>query len=198
MSERRSTRRANRARPAKREKRAPGVLPFILRFVGFWVGSLLLAESTPVLDDWAVGHTVASLQAALQLLTGSGYSAGSSVGTGHLHFSIVPDCTPVMPILLFSSACLAFPATWRWKILGIMSATLILWLYNLVRVLVLFLVMSRWPAAFDFVHVYLWQTTTLIVVFLLFVCWLRMQRAAGGHAPAPNTVAVPSSAVAGR
>jgi hypothetical protein len=38
----------------------------------------------------------------------------------------------------------------------------------------------RWPHAFRFVHVYLWQTVTLLVVSAMFLSWLRL---ASGRRP---------------
>src|SRR5262249_12608972 len=87
-------------------------------------------------------------------------------------FQIVSDCTPLMPTVLLASAILAFPATWRWKALGLAAGAGALWAYNLTRVLALFVVKARWPQAFDFVHVYVWQSATLLVVFLLFRGWM--------------------------
>ena len=188
-----------RLRPSRaRDARGHGALRFVLRFIALWLGWLIVVQSTPLIDEWAIRGTVVCLKAALQFLTGSSYAMGNTVGTGHQHFAIVSDCTPMMPMALFFSACIAFPATWRWKLIGVGSAAILLWIYNLTRVLLLFLVMARWPAAFDFIHVYLWQTVTLIVVFLLFVTWLRIQGVAAPPSPTPEAIVAASPSTAGR
>jgi exosortase/archaeosortase family protein len=181
-----------------RDQRQRGALWFVVRFFACWLGSIVLLWSAPGIENWSVQATLASLKAALALFTGSAYVNGTIVGTGALQFGIISDCTPVMPLALFCSACLAFPTGWRWKVVGMLGAAVLLWIYNLIRVLLMFVVMTRWPSAFDFFHVYLWQTTTLIVVFLLFTIWLRMQRASGTQPSGAEGLAVPSSSGAGR
>jgi len=171
---------------------------FVLRFVAYWLGSLLLIGSVPAIENGAVRGTVACLRAVLALLAGRVVVNDATLSAAGISLNIVSDCTPLLPISLFFSACLAFPASWRWKAAGMALAAALLWIYNLTRVLVLFWVKARWPAAFEFVHVYLWQTATLIVVFLLFVLWLRAQER--DHAPAAvldGPTLAPSSA-AGR
>ncbi len=51
----------------------------------------------------------------------------------------------------------------------------LLWLYNLGRILTTVVVLKNRPEWFEFVHVYLWQTVTVIAVFGLFVLWLRFE-----------------------
>jgi exosortase/archaeosortase family protein len=185
-------------RRAARNSRPTGAIGFVLRFVAFWLGSLLLLGSVPAIESWSVRSTVACLRAALAVLTGSAAVNGDTVSAAGISFSIISDCTPLLPTSLFFSACLAFPAGWRWKAAGVAGSAALLWVYNLIRVLVLFWVKARWPGAFDFVHVYLWQTATLIVVFLLFVLWLRAQARGAAPPSEPGPALAPSSAVAGR
>jgi hypothetical protein len=44
------------------------------------------------------------------------------------------------------------------------------------RILALIPVLAHRPQLFEFIHVYLWQTVTLLVVFALFLLWLRLQQ----------------------
>jgi len=185
MKDRQKGRRAGRNRP--RESRPPGAIAFVLRFVAYWLGSLVLLASVPAIEGWAVQGTVACLAGMLGLVTRSVVVNNATVYAAGVSFNIISDCTPLLPTSLFFSACLAFPAPWRWKAVGLGLGVLVLWLYNLTRVLVLFWVKAHWLAVFDFVHVYLWQTATLIVVFLLFVLWLRAQ----GRAALPDPILDP-------
>jgi len=175
----RPARRSRRNRP--RDSRPPGAIGFVLRFVAYWLGSLVLLASVPAIEGWAVRGTVACLRAVLALQTGTALVNDATVTAAGTSLNIISDCTPLLPTSLFFCACLAFPATWRWKGAGLAGGAVVLWMYNLTRVLVLFWVKARWPAAFEFVHIYLWQTATLILVFLLFVLWLQAQKRV--HAP---------------
>jgi exosortase/archaeosortase family protein len=198
MKERDRTARRRNARNRPRESRPPGAIAFVLRFVVYWLGSLLLLGSAPPIEDWSVRGTVACLRAMLAWLTGSAVVNDATVTAAGVSFNVISDCTPLLPTSLFFSACLAFPATWRWKAVGLALGAALLWLYNLTRVLALFWVKARWPVAFEFVHVYLWQTATLIVVFLLFVLWLRAQPRDAGAPPAAAPALTPRTAAAGR
>lgn len=198
MKERERTARRRDRRNRARVSRPPGAIAFVLRFVAYWLGSLVLLASAPAIEGWAVRGTVEGLRAALVLITGSAMVDGAMVSAAGSSFNIISDCTPLLPTSLFFSACLAFPATWRWRAVGLVLGAGLLWVYNLTRVLVLFWVQVRWPRAFDFVHVYLWQTATLIVVFLLFAIWLRAQGRAAAVAPAPELEMSPASSGAGR
>ena len=166
------TRRA-RGRRGDERRIAPALL-FTARFLGIWLLALFAIVSTPAAESWAIGNTVGAVKTVLGWMVPGSFSLGPTVGAGSIQFEIAPDCTPLMSILVFVAACLAYPAPWPWKLAGVTGGALILWAYNLVRVLALFGVMARWPAAFDFFHVLLWQSVTLIVVLALFIVWLRI------------------------
>jgi len=147
---------------------------FFLRFVALWLAALLAISWIPGIEALAIRNTVATLRVAVALFARDAQATGTIVSARGVHFDIVADCTPLMPAIVLAAACLAFPAPWRWRLAGVIGGTVALWTYNQIRLLILFVVEWRWPGAFDFVHVYLWQTFTLIVVFLLFVAWLRL------------------------
>jgi len=175
-----------RRRRAARAGDPGGMRPallFFLRFVALWLAALLAISWLPGIETLAIRNTASTLGAVVALFAPDARAMGAAVSAGGVHFEIVADCTPLMPSIVLAAACLAFPAQWRWRLAGVAGGTVALWIYNQVRLLILFVVNWRWPAAFDFVHVYLWQTFTLIVVFLLFVAWLRLQPAAAA-APA--------------
>jgi exosortase/archaeosortase family protein len=145
---------------------------FPARFLGIWLVAILALSAWPGPETWAMAATVESLRLVLLAASGHPDVQNGMIQMGGVSFQIVSDCTPLMPTILLTSAMLAFPATWRWKALGLASGAAALWIYNLVRVLALCVVKGRWPQAFAFVHVYVWQSATLLVVFLLFLGWL--------------------------
>lgn len=160
---------------------------FIARFVGGWVVVIALVTWVPALERWAVGHTVASLAQLARLLRLPFSATGSSIQIADAGMQIVPDCTPLMPIAALAIAVLAFPAAWRWRLGGLAVGAVALWLYNLARIFALVPVLIYRPEWFEFIHVYLWQTMTLLVVFGLFLLWLRLQRSRPPAGAAPAT-----------
>ncbi len=148
---------------------------FALRFVALWLLALGIASWKLLADRWAVDFTVANLSWVLRIASAHPEVAGSSVSAGGANIRIIPDCTPLMPTLALWAAMLAFPASLRHKTLGLAGGAIAVWAFNLARVLALMGVLVWAPRHFHFVHVYLWQTGTLLVVLGLFVLWVRMR-----------------------
>lgn len=152
--------------------RVPG---FVLRFCAFWVFALALVSQAPVVERWAVDATVASLVLTLRLASVEVLLTGNLLSSGATSIEIVPDCTPLMPTLVFWAAVVAFPVPWRRRVSGLLLGGAAIWVFNLARVLALFGVLVWMPRHFKFVHVYLWQTGTLLAVVALYVVWVRLQ-----------------------
>jgi exosortase/archaeosortase family protein len=152
------------------------VLGFLARFAGGWIATLVVLSFVPAIDRWAVGHTISSLLLVTHLFQVASTGANGSITIAGISIEIVPDCTPLMPTAVLWIAIAAFPAPWRTRLLGLAAGAILLWLYNMARILALVPVLAHRPEIFEFVHVYLWQTMTLLVVFAMFLLWLRLQQ----------------------
>jgi exosortase H (IPTLxxWG-CTERM-specific) len=155
---------------------------FILRFLAIWVLALLACSQMPDVERRAVDFTIANLVQTLRVTAVDVSVSGRTIDSRNASMRIVPDCTPLMPTLVLWAAMVAFPAPWRRKALGLVLGAAAVWLFNLVRVLILFGVLWWDPRHFHFVHVYLWQTGTVLVVLALFVLWVRLPARASGPA----------------
>ncbi len=155
---------------------------FVLRFLAGWVAALLLVAFVPALEQWAIRATVAGLALLFRSTGVPCVVAGASIGVpGRMGFEIVPDCTPLLPTLLLWSGLLAYPASARARLAGMAGGLAGIWLFNLLRLAALMAAAHVRPALFNFLHVFVWQTLTLVMVFALFLAWLAWQR----RAPAP-------------
>ena len=168
------------------------VIGFVVRFVLGWAAAIVIVSWVPALDRWAVGHTVKSLGGMARLLGLAFSASGGSIQLAGASMQIVPDCTPMMPVAALAIAVFAFPAPWRWRALGLAGGVVVLWLYNLLRIWALAVVLRSHPSWFEFIHIYLWQTMTLLVVFAIFVAWLWLQgrpgrRTGEGSASPPDS-----------
>jgi len=99
---------------------------------------------------------------------------GTTIVVGGVSVQIISECTSLMSTLLLSIAMAAYPTALGWKAIGLSVGIISIWVVNLIRVLALLAVLQWWPAGFEFVHVYLWQTGMLLAVCALFLAWLRM------------------------
>ncbi len=85
-------------------------------------------------------------------------------------------CNAVNVTILLWSAILAFPASWKMKLVGLAAGSLIVQTLNIVRFISLFYLGQYSMAWFDFAHAYLWES--LLVLDTLVVFWLWVNRVA--------------------
>jgi len=155
---------------------------FLIRCPMIMALVFVLPVLVPTLEPWLIHATIQSLATARILAPAAVEVAGPRFGIGGTSIQIVPDCTPLFPTLLLIGGMLAFPAPWRWKAAGVLAGAIVLWLYNMVRIYVLIAVLRFAPAQFDVIHVYLWQSVTLLAVVGCFLAWIRMSETRESHA----------------
>lgn len=95
-------------------------------------------------------------------------------------------CNAVNVVILLCSAVLAFPASWKLKLLGIGLGSLIIQAVNVVRFISLFYLGQYSMTWFDFAHAYLWESLIVLDTMVVFWYWVtRVLRAgAASHASA--------------
>jgi len=135
---------------------------------------LTLVTLLPGIEQEAQLLTARSL-GAFRLLGAEVEVSGTVVSLGGTAALIVPECTSLIPTILYGAAIVAFPSTWLWRLEGIFAGAAILWLYNVARIGMLALLRSANETFAKFMHLYLWQTITLVLVLSLFVAWVRLQ-----------------------
>ncbi len=129
---------------------------------------LLLDRGMQALEGWT-----ASVTAFLLSLFGYPASAsGQMCSVGSLVIQIIPECTGVFEIIVFSAVLLAYPAPWRKKLLGIVAGLVILTFLNLLRLLILGMIGFSNQELMEWIHLYLWQLTLIAFVVGLFFAWL--------------------------
>lgn len=159
--------------PGGPDARAFGATGFVLRLAGVWLLGYLVVAFVPALEDAAIRATLATLVPALRLLLGRVLLVGDSVMAAGASVRIVSECTPLVPGLLLFGAIAVYPASVTRKFVGCVSGGILLWAYNVLRIAALLVVLARYPSFFDLVHVYLWQSVTLLLIAGLFLAWLR-------------------------
>lgn len=160
-------------RSHRRATRNPKLFIIGLRMCVAWALSWSLVALVPELTRFIVAATVATMVACLGALTIGVQATGQSLAAFGVSVNIVPDCTSLAPTLLLVGGILAYPAPRSWRLQGAALATLVLWGYNVGRVTLLLLVLARAPQWFDLIHVYLWQSMTVVMVAGLFAVWIR-------------------------
>jgi len=93
-----------------------------------------------------------------------------STGAG---VSIEAGCNGVEACLILVAAMMAYPASWRLKLLGILGGALAVQLINVVRVISLFYLAGWNVKVFEFAHSYLWQALIMLDVLVVWLLWIR-------------------------
>jgi exosortase H (IPTLxxWG-CTERM-specific) len=94
--------------------------------------------------------------------------------------SVQNDCNGAWAHLVLLASVLAYPATPREKVRGLLVAQLALFALNVVRVASLFVIGLHAPGLFRAAHVYVWQGLIIACAIVLFLVWIER----GVRAPA--------------
>jgi exosortase H (IPTLxxWG-CTERM-specific) len=87
--------------------------------------------------------------------------------------SIEPGCNGIEACIVLFAAVLAFPSSWRHKLVGLLVGFLAVQGLNVVRVISLFY-LGQWNTqVFNFAHEYLWQALIMLDVLVVWLLWVR-------------------------
>ena len=117
----------------------------------------------------------------LRLLGTSTTVDGTILRSDSFAVSIVAECTAVGPLVLYTGAVLAYPATARAKGLGIAIGLVVLTLVNVVRIVSLFLLGSAYPQYLEIAHLLVWQTAIILFAIVLWLLWVERIAGAGNR-----------------
>lgn len=87
--------------------------------------------------------------------------------------SIEPGCNGIEACIVLFAAVLAFPSTWRHKLVGLVAGFVAVQALNVVRVISLFY-LGQWNTdVFNFAHEFLWQALIMLDVLVVWLLWVR-------------------------
>ena len=149
---------------------------FLLAFIG--IGLLLygVVYLPPVRDQIIALFTDSLTVMAGGLITlfgGQAWVQGNVLSIPGFSVRILDLCNGVEATLLLWTAMLAFPASWRHRLIGLLIGFLGVQLLNLIRIVSLVYLGVWKPAWFYWVHWYVWDALILVDVLLIFLLWLR-------------------------
>ena len=105
-----------------------------------------------------------------------GINIASSGAFLHLDSAVMEvkfGCNGLEAILLYCAAVLAFPASWKTKILGVLIGSTLLQLFNLFRIALLAWVLEYHRDIFDVMHEYITQSIMIVIAFVIFLIYLQ-------------------------
>ncbi len=163
-------------------------LGFLLRFVALLVVFYLIVASRPVNDAVIVPFTAGIAYVSAGVLNALGEKVevtGTEIRSSSFGVNIENGCNGVETALLFGAAVLAFPSSWKRRLLGLGAGFLAIQVLNLFRVVSLFWIGLHRPALFNSSHTVIWQSIVVLFGVLLFLIWASRQgRLSSEPAPA--------------
>ena len=155
----------------------------MIRFFGLFLllqATLFGLELTPWVQEWFVvpwTNTLAAVSAGLvkvfdpQVLANGKVLQSASNG---FSVSIEAGCNGVEATIVLVAAILAFPASWKRKLLGLAIGVIAVQGLNIVRVISLFYI-GQWSFdVFEWAHLYVWQALIMLDVLIVWLLWVRM------------------------
>jgi len=108
------------------------------------------------------------------------------LGRQPLH--IVLDCAALDALALFAATVLAFPARWRVRLTGFVAGGSVIWAFNVLRIVLLYVAGVKWPQLFDVLHEDVMALLLVLVSVGCFAVWAVRSRISApplaAHAPA--------------
>jgi exosortase H (IPTLxxWG-CTERM-specific) len=142
-------------------------------------GALFGLELTPWAQEWFVipwTNTLASISASLvKLFDPNVIAQGKVLQSARNGFavSIEAGCNGVEATIVLLAAILAFPASWKHKLLGLAIGVVAVQGLNIVRVISLFY-LGQWNFdVFEWAHLYVWQALIMLDVMIVWLLWVR-------------------------
>jgi exosortase H (IPTLxxWG-CTERM-specific) len=149
-------------------------LLFVARFLGALVIFYAVVALNPVNDHVVVPFTRGVVHASaflLRLMQQPVAVAGTVLRTPRFALDVHNGCNGIEAMMLLAAAVLAFPATLRSRLFGLLAGCAAVQLLNLVRVASLVWVGEHHRALFDVAHVAVWQCVVILAAVSMFVFW---------------------------
>jgi len=147
---------------------------FVTRFIAGMLVLYAVVAFNPVNDSVIVPFTELIARASA-LVLGSVESgvvvAGTVIRSPRFALDVQNGCNGVEATILLVAAILAFPATLRSRLTGLVVATVAIELLNLVRLSSLFWLGEHHRRTFDFFHIAVWQSLIILAAISMFVLW---------------------------
>lgn len=163
-------------RPADNRKRR--LITFVLVFLGLLtVGAIIYPFLSIAFDRQLKGFmaiTASICGGILNLFFADVSVAGRYLSFQGFSVEIIEECTGIFEMLIFLAALISYPASWRSKLIGFLLGIPTLYAFNVIRIAVLAIVGAHYYKLFDFMHLYFWQATLILMITTVWVLWILL------------------------
>lgn len=154
------------------------ILKFSIIAIVTIVGLVLLFSINSI-ENTLITFTAKSTNALLNMFGVRTSLKGTTIallsGT-QVKLQIIPDCTGIYPFIIMVGFILAYPAKLKNKLLGILFGGMLSLLVNYIRLITLIAVAEKSYDTFQYLHIFIWQTTFIILVIFYFLWWINWSK----------------------
>lgn len=141
--------------------------------------ALVLFFSISSIENLLINFTAKSTNFLLNLFNVRSSLKGTTInlleGT-QAKFVIIPDCTGIYPFIILVGFILAYPSKLKKKLWGILYAGILSLIVNYIRLITLLSIGERSFEAFQYTHIFIWQTTFILLVVFYFLWWIKWSK----------------------
>ena len=125
--------------------------------------------------------------AVINLFGAGAWADGTIVSSERFSMNIAMGCDGVEASSLLAAGVLAFPTSWRAKLIGLAAGMPLIHVINLLRLVGLYYAGLYLPSVVEGIHVYVAQTIVILLSMAILVLWL--ERVATNRANSLNIAA---------
>lgn len=155
-----------------RARLSPG-LEFGLRFFAYLLLFSLLFWAVSLHEHLGpVQRAIATVSAAVQRgVGGHAVAHGDDIVVNTLVMNVNHECTGIFVCILFASFVLAYPASWRARLTGLLVGIPLFFAVNVIRLATLARIVEIYPDTFFYLHEYVWQGILTVFVLVGSIAW---------------------------
>jgi len=154
----------------------------IIKFCIIFLGLLIILTTTfPFLSDkfnpqltWLMVVTADLTGFFLKLFGMTVNISGRVVSLNNFSMEVVGECTGLYEMLIFLAAMIAYPASYKKKLIGAGLGLPLLYIINVIRMVFIAVVANWSPQTFDFMHMYFWQVAMILIIVSVWMLWIEM------------------------
>jgi exosortase H (IPTLxxWG-CTERM-specific) len=147
---------------------------FLVKFFAVLIAAYLLIAWNPVNDRVIVPFTEAIATGSGALLDAMGQKVavtGTVIASPRFAVNINNGCNGVEAMLILLACIVAFPASLRARVTGLLLGALAVQVLNAIRIVTLYLLGAYQPRLFDLFHTAVWQVVIILAAIGFFLIW---------------------------
>ena len=155
-----------------------GIGRFAITYLVLMGGFFLLIGLKPIqniidLNGLYTQGVVILTSKILKILSIPNTSQGSIIALPSIALDVRFGCNGLEAVMIYAVAVIAFPASWKNRLMGILGGFLIIQIINLLRIALLAYSAVHFKSLFEYIHIYIAQGMMIAVSLGIFFIYLN-------------------------